>query len=313
MRMKTLSCLLGAAAFMSFLAGPPGVVCAGETNATFATPVQAVAALGKAVNTTNRAAFAELFGPDAEQIINPDPVQGVRELSDFAAAFNATNRLAKESDSRMLLEVGPESWPFPIPLIKTPRGWQFDTASGLDEIHNRRVGRNELEVLRVMRAYVQAQREYASYDRDGDDVLEFAQKISSSPGLTDGLYWPFDQNGEVSPLGPLVAQAHGEGYVGLPPSVGSEPQPFHGYLFKLLKRQTKHAAGGKYDYVINGNMIGGFGLVAWPVEYGESGVMTFIVNQRGRVYQRDLGADTAKLVHKMSAYDPEPGWAISPD
>ena len=191
--------------------------------------------------------------------------------------------------------------------------WHFDTPAGLEEIMNRRIGRNELEVLGVMRAYVEAQREYASRDRDGDDVLEYAQKIASSIGLTDGLFWPPQLNGEVSPLGPFVAQAQAEGYVDVASDDVPKPQAFHGYLFKMLKRQGKHAPGGKYDYIINGNMIGGFALVAWPLEYGESGVMTFIVNQRGRVYQKDLGPDTGKTVQKMDAYDPDPEWRISAD
>jgi hypothetical protein len=162
-----------------------------------------------------------------------------------------------------------------------------------------------------MREYVDAQREYASRDRDGDDVLEYAQKIISSPGQTDGLYWDPELNGEISPLGPFVAEAQGEGYFGggFPP--GLEPKPFHGYFFKILTGQGKHAPGGKYSYIINGNMIGGFAMVAWPAEYGESGVMTFIVNQQGRVYQKDLGHSTSKLAPKMSAYDPDPSWRIS--
>ena len=286
---------------------------AAETGKAFATPQQAVDALGQAVNTTNRAALAVLFGPASETLANPDSVQGARELSEFTAAFNTTNRLTRESDTRLVLEIGREAWPFPIPLVKGPRGWQFDTTAGLEEILNRRIGRNELEVLGVLRAYVEAQREYASRDRDGDDVLEYAQKFASAPGQTDGLYWPTELNGEVSPLGPLVAEAYGAGYVSLAPEGGSGPQPFHGYLFKILTRQGQHAPGGKYNYIINGNMIGGFALVAWPVEYGESGVMTFIVNHRGRVYQRDLGKDTAKVAQKMDAYDPDPAWRVSAD
>jgi DUF2950 family protein len=284
-----------------------------EAAKTFPTPQDAVKALGQAVNATNRAALAVLFGPASETLANPDPVQGARELADFADAFNKTNRLVRESDTRMTLEVGPDDWPFPIPLAKGSGGWKFDTEAGLEEILNRRVGRNELEVLRVMRAYVDAQREYASRDRDGDDVLEFAQRFASSPGQTDGLYWPLELNGEVSPLGPMVARAHEEGYFGYLAENGEGPEPFHGYWFKILKRQGKHAAGGKYDYIINGNMIGGFALVAWPVEYGESGVMTFVVNQRGRVYQRDLGKETAKTVKKLDAYDPDPAWRVSAD
>jgi hypothetical protein len=288
-------------------------LAADGTGKRFATPAEAVSALDKAVNTTNRAAFAALFGADAEWLANPDTVQGARELKEFVAAFNATNHLVRESDQRMTLEVGTNGWPFPIPIVKTANGWCFDTAAGRDEILNRRIGRNELEVLRIMRAYVDAQREYASQDRDGDDVLEFAQKFSSSPGRTDGLYWPLELNGEISPLGPLVAEARGEGYSRKKSDADAGPQPFYGYLFKILTRQGKHAPGGKYDYIINGNMIGGFALVAWPVEYGESGVMTFIVNQQGRVYQRDLGKDTAKIAQKMSAYDPDPEWRISAD
>ena len=286
---------------------------AAETTRTFPTAQDAVKALEQAVNTTNHAALAALFGPASETLANPDTVQGAQELARFAAAFSETNRLAPESDTRMVLEVGPDAWPFPIPLVKASGGWQFDAASGLEEILNRRIGRNELDVLRIMRAFVEAQREYASRDRDADDVLEYAQRITSSPGLTDGLFWPPDVNGEVSPLGPLVARAQAVGYFSTTSDAVPAPRPFRGYLFKMLTRQGKHAPGGKYDYIINGNMIGGFALVAWPVEYGESGVMTFIVNQRGRVYQRDLGKDTAKVVRKMDAYDPDATWHVSAD
>jgi hypothetical protein len=291
----------------------PSGFSADELGKRFATPAEAVSALGKAVNGTDRAAFAILFGPDSEWLANPDTVQGERELKEFVAAFNITNRLVQESDQWMTLEVGAGAWPFPIPIVKTTNGWCFDTAAGRDEVLNRRIGHNELEVLRVMRAYVEAQREYASQDRDGDEVLEYAQKISSSPGRTDGLFWPPELNGEISPFGPLVAQAHGEGYFGKKSDPESGPQPIYGYLFKILTRQGKHAPGGKYDYVINGNMIGGFALVAWPVEYEESGVMTFLVNQQGRVFQRDLGKSTGRVVQRMKAYDPDVTWQASAD
>jgi hypothetical protein len=277
----------------------------------FPTPEEAVRALDQAIRATNRAALAELFGPAAESLMNPDTVQGGRELADFAQAFTATNRLARVSDRRMVLEVGREAWPFPIPLVKGDRGWQFDGPAGVDELLNRRIGRNELDVLRVLRGLVDAQREYASRDRDGDDVLEFAQTIGSGPGRMDGLYWPVELNGEISPIGPFIARAQAEGYFA---GSGAEgPQPFHGYYFRVLKRQGRHAPGGKYDYVINGNMIGGFALVAWPAEYGESGVMTFIVNQQGRVYQRDLGPKTTRLAKAITSYDPDSAWSISAD
>lgn len=279
----------------------------------FPAPEEAVVALGQAVNTTNRAALASIFGDAADHLVNPDEVQGASELADFAAAFNLANRLVAESSTRKVLLIGADDWPFPIPLVQLAKGWQFDTAAGLEELLNRRIGRNELEVLRALRAYVQAQREYASRDRDGDQVLEYAQRIASSPGQTDGLYWPIELTGEMSPFGPLIADAQSEGYFkgGRDPDTG--PQPFHGYLFKIMTRQGKHAPGGKHDYVINGNMIGGFAMVAWPAEYGDTGVMTFIVNQQGRVYQKDLGFNTMKIARKMRAYDPDPSWRVSPD
>ena len=194
--------------------------------------------------------------------------------------------------------------------MKKDGQWFFDTEAGKDEILNRRIGGNELATLQVVRAYVEAQREYAAKDRDGREVLKFAQKIISSPGAKDGLYWPPELDGEISPLGPLAADAAAEGYGKTP---GNKRQPFHGYFFKILTRQGKHTPGGKYNYVINGNMIAGFALVAWPAEYGESGVMTFIVNQQGRVYQKDLGPQTAKTAEAMKAYDPDKTWAVSPD
>jgi hypothetical protein len=285
---------------------------ANDLGKAFSTPSDAARALGEAAAATNRAAFTEIFGPHADWLENPDAVQGANERADFEAAFNATNNFVKGSDSRMILVVGTNAWPFPVPLVKTASGWSFDIAAGREEIINRRIGRNELEVLHVMRTYVEAQREYASHDRDGDEVLEYAQQLMSSPGQTDGLYWPSDLNGETSPLGPLIARAQAEGY-GENPLGEAGPQPFYGYLFKILKRQGKHAPGGEYDYVTNGNMIGGFALVAWPAEYGKSGVMTFIVNQQARVYQQDFGKDTSRIARAMKTYDPDSHWQESPD
>jgi hypothetical protein len=303
-----------ALALSSLLTLCPSSLRADELGKAFATPAEAVSALDLAVNTTNRAEFAVLFGTESEDwLANPDTVQGARELADFSAAFNATNHLVHDSQTQLTLEVGTNDWPFPIPLVKTADGWRFDTEEGREEILNRRIGRNELDVLAAMRAYVDAQREYASKDRNGDQVLQYAQRIRSSPGKTDGLYWPTELNGEVSPLGPLVALAQGKGYFSKKSTADPGPQPFHGYFFKILTRQGKHAPGGKYDYIINGNMIGGFALVAWPAEYDESGIMTFIVNQQGRVYQKDLGEATSKIVRKMDAYDPDSSWRLSAD
>jgi hypothetical protein len=279
----------------------------------FPNPDAAIAALDQAVATTNRSALDALFGDAAEQLVNPDEVQGAAELAAFAAALRESHRLIPNSDLRMTLEVGSNGWPFPIPLVKSDSGWNFDAQAGVEELLNRRIGRNELDVLRVMRAFVQAQREYAQRDRDDDQVLEYAQRLSSSPGQTDGLFWPPELNGEISPLGPFVAYAQAEGYSRKSLDSPPGPQPFHGYLFKILTRQGHHAPGGKYDYLINGNMIGGFALLAWPAEYGESGIMTFIVNQQGRVYQRDLETGTERAARKLRAYDPDLNWRLSPD
>ena len=284
-----------------------------ETGRTFATPEAAVTALAQAVSTTNRDELRAIFGPSAGDLINPDPVLAANEFATFAAALSETNRLVRESDTRYTLELGKDAWPFAVPLAQTGGRWFFDTAAGKDEILTRRIGRDELETLEAVRAYVEAQRKYASRDREGDEVLEYAQKIISSPGLKDGLYWPPELDGEVSPLGPLAAAAEALGYSKHLKDPEAGPAPFHGYFFKILTRQGKHAPGGKYNYVINGKMIGGFALVAWPAEYGESGIMTFIVNQQGRVYQKDLGPQPAKAVGTMKAYDPDKTWTISPD
>ena len=254
-----------------------------------------------------------IFGPAAADLQNPDRVQATNEFNAFTAALNATNRLVHESDTKCVLEVGTNSWPFPVPIVKKDGRWFFDTEAGKEEILSRRIGKNELAMLGVMRAYVDAQREYASRDRNGDEVLEYAQRIASTPGTKDGLYWPPDLDGEISPLGPLVADAQERGIQHGSKGQETTRQPFHGYFFKILTRQGKHAPGGKYDYIINGHMIGGFALVAWPAEYGESGIMTFIVNQQGRVYQKDLGPKTGKLAPAMKVYDPDPSWTVSPD
>ena len=287
--------------------------CGAESAKTFATPEEAAAALGKAANEQDQAALEAIFGPAWADLQNPDRVQATNECSAFAAAFDQTTYLAHDSDTKCVLEVGTNFWPFPIPIVKQDGKWFFDTIAGKEELLNRRIGRNELAVLEVMRAYVDAQRDYASRDRDGSEVLKYAQKLNSSPGKQDGLYWPPAIGGEASPLGPLVAFAQGEGYRLPPTDDDEEPGPFHGYYFKILTRQGKHAPGGKYDYVINGNMIGGFAMLAWPADYADSGIMTFIVNQQGRVYQKDLGPKTAKIAAGMKVYDPDPSWMRSPD
>jgi hypothetical protein len=301
--------------FLALSLALPAAASAATTGKVFASVEDAVAELRQASSSGDTNALRTIFGPAAEDLENPDRVQAANDLARFNAALAATNHLVHVSDTKVVLEVGNDLWPFPVPLVKVSGGWVFDTEAGQEELINRRIGRNELDVLASMRAYVDAQREYAGRDRDGDRVLKYAQRLTSSPGKTDGLYWPIALNGEQSPLGPMVARAQGEGYLSKLSGSDSEsgPEPFHGYYFKILKGQGKHAPGGKYNYVINGNMIGGFAMVAWPAEYGESGIMTFIVNQEGRVFQKDLGPKTSRSARKMSAYDPDETWRESRD
>ena len=276
----------------------------------FATPREAVSALERALSRKDLNALRDIFGPGLTNLINPDPVQATNEFITVAAAVAETNRLVAAGEKRMILEYGQDATSFPVPLIQNSGQWFFDTAAGAEEVINRRIGRHELAALDTVRTYVQAQREYASSDRDEDQVLEYAQKVASTPGNKDGLYWPRDLDGTLSPLGPLVAEAQLAGYR---KDASQERQPFHGYYFKILTRQGKHAPGGAYNYIINGNMIGGFALVAWPAEYEETGIMTFIVNQQGRVFQKDLGVKTGKIASSMTTYDPDPTWKLSPD
>jgi hypothetical protein len=286
----------------------------GDTARKFATPEAAVAALRLATAAADTNALSEIFGPGAEDLQNPDRIQATNELKTFSVALAETNHLERLSDSLVQLEVGDDLWPFPVPIVKKDGVWFFDTDTGKDELLSRRIGKNELATLPVMRAYVDAQREYASNDHDGNQILQYAQRLVSSPGKHDGLYWPPESDEDLSPLGPLVAYAQAEGYN---PELSEEEEvqrgPYYGYYFKILTRQGKHALGGKYDYVINGNMIAGFAMVAWPADYGGTGVMTFMVNQQGRVYQKDLGPKTSKLVSKMKEYDPDSSWTLSPD
>jgi hypothetical protein len=268
-----------------------------------------VADLKVAVATVDSNALRVVFGPAVEDLYNVDRVEATNDLRKFSAALMAKSRLSPLSSTNLVLEVGDDAWPFPVPIVKGNGGWYFDTEVGKDEILNRRIGKNELATLATVRAYVDAQREYASIDRDGGGVLKYAQKLRSTPGTHDGLYWP-PEDGDISPFGPFVAGAQSQGY-GLARKQSDEPAPFQGYYFKILTEQGKHAPGGKYKYIINGNMIGGFALVAWPAAYEDTGIMTFIVNQQGKVYQKDLGDNTDKIVRKMTAYDPDPSWTLS--
>lgn len=205
----------------------------------------------------------------------------------------------------MVLSIGKDAWPFPVPLVKDAAGWRFDAKAGRDEILNRRIGRNELSVIQVLQAYVDAQREYYLRNPQNDRLLQYAQRIASTPGKRDGLYFPTKAGEKASPLGPLVVSARAAGYK---KGEGGKPVAYHGYHYRILRGQGPDAKGGAYDYVANGRMIGGFGLIAWPASYENSGVMTFIVSHDGVVYEKDLGPDTAAAVQKITRFNPDKSW-----
>ncbi|MEI8341063.1 MAG: DUF2950 domain-containing protein [Verrucomicrobiota bacterium] len=277
----------------------------------FATPEEASKALLEATQSEDRTGLRVIFGPDVQEILSGDKVQEASEIAAFSKAIAKMCNLSKVGEDKVILNVGEENWPFPIPLVKKEGQWQFDVAAGKDEILNRRIGKDELATIDVMQHYVNAQREYASVDRDGSGVLKYAQKIISTPGRQDGLFWEPSNEAGPSPFGPLLAKATSEGYD--PKKKSDAPQPYHGYYYKVLKAQGSAAPGGKYNYVINGNMIAGFALVAWPSIYDQSGIMTFIVNQQGKVFQKNCGPETASVAARMTEYNPDKTWILVGD
>lgn len=275
---------------------------------SFNTPQDAVNVLVTAAENDDTNAMHAIFGPEGRRLVSPDAVQAAESYKMFVQRLKEKVQMVTNSDSVICLLLGNDSWPFPIPLEKEDGQWLFDTEAGKQEILNRRIGMDELGAIAVCRAYVEAQREYASQDRNGDGILEYARYLHSDPGTHDGLFWPAAPGEDLSPLGPLIVSARMEGYHHAARMMNSEQAPYHGYYFKVLTRQGRHALGGKYNYIINGHMIGGFALVAWPAEWRDTGVMTFIVNQQGKVYQCNLGPKTAKIAAKMSEFDPDKRW-----
>ena len=284
-------------------------VCAPAADeSTFVAPQDAVNALVAAAANHDTNALYNIFGQAGRDLISPDAVQATEEYKTFVQHLTERTELVTNSDSNITLEIGADGWPFPIPLVKQDGQWFFDAAAGKEEILARRVGKDETGAIDVCNAYVDAQREYASQDRLGDGVLAYAQFLHSTPGTHDGLFWPARPGEDLSPLGPFVAQARVEGYHRTAKMLNEEQAPYHGYYFKILTRQGKHAPGGKYNYLINGRMIAGFALVAWPADWGNTGVMTFIVNQQGKVYQKNLGPKTTKVASAITTYDPDDTW-----
>jgi hypothetical protein len=272
---------------------------------TFASPEEAVKALIDAATAGNQEELMAIFGPAGREVLSSgDAVDDKAVKEQFLKAYEVKHALIREGDTKAVLQIGAEDWPFPIPIVKRGEKWSFDTKKGKEEMNNRRIGRNELSTIQVCLAYVDAQREYAAKDRDGDGLFEYAQKFWSSPGKKDGLYWETKPGEEESPLGDFAARATGEGYK----KTSNKPVPYHGYYFKVLKAQGKNAPGGAYDYLVKERMIGGFGMVAYPAKYGVSGVMTFVVNHDGIVYEKNLGKDTTKIAQAMKLFNPDKTW-----
>lgn len=303
--MKRCASLLICVLFIALTSGQ--ATAAALKQKTFASPEEAIKALAAALKAGDTKRLSALFGPEGKDIVfSGDPVVDKEGRERFVSAYEEKNRLEGVDTDKAVLYVGNDDWPFPIPVVKKQAVWKFDIKEGRQELLARRIGRNELSVIQVCLAYVDAQREYALRDRDGDSVLAYAQGFGSSPGKKDGLYWEVKEGEKPSPLGPLAAEAQKQGYTGR--KSGGKPVPYHGYYYRILKGQGKNAPGGAYDYMVKGKMIGGFALVAYPARYRSSGIMTFIVNHDGVVYQKDLGKDTEKIAQAMKLFNPDRTW-----
>jgi len=277
----------------------------------FASPEEARQALLSAVQQKDHGALKKIFGPVASELEPGDPVEQATEFEHFARHLSERTALVKRGEDREILVIGEKKWPFPVPIVKRGNSWLFNTEEGSEEILNRRIGHNELLAVQVCRAYVQAQREYyLMAEPDGDQIPKYARHMISRPGKKDGLYWPTVAGEKESPLGPLVAKAKEEGYMQKRNKGESGPRPYHGYYFRILEQQGARAPGGKFAYIINGNMVAGHALVAYPARWGVSGVMSFIVNQRGRVYEKNLGPKSTDIARKMKTYDPDLTWKL---
>ena len=273
----------------------------------FKSPEVAFSALLEAAKNNDTKELLSIFGSSGKDIISSGDAIADKEARErFIKSAGDAVKFSKVDDSTVLAVIGKDGWSFPIPLVKSPQGWVFSTEDGREEIMNRRIGRNELNAIQVALAYVDGQYEYASKDRNGDGVLQYAKKFVSSTGKKDGLYWEAAPGEEKSPLGPLFARATEEGYTFK--KKGEKSPPYHGYYFKILKSQGSDAPGGELDYISNGKMVAGFGLAAYPAEYGKSGITTFIVNQQGIVYEKDLGPKTEEIAKAMTKYDPDKTW-----
>jgi len=272
---------------------------------TFATPEDAANALVQAAKSRNRAATLAVIGNASDWISSGDATADRATVERFVAAYEMKHTIVRNGD-KATLRLGDDDFPFAFPLVQSGNQWRFDTDAGKEELLARRIGANELAAIQVLKAIIDAERDYASQDRNGDGVLAYAQKFASSPGRRDGLYWPANAGEPESPLGVLVAQAAREGYK----KSDKGPTPYHGYYYRMLKGQGKNAESGAFNYVVRGRGIAGFAAVAYPARYGNSGIMTFIVNQDGKIYEADLGPQTRAKAEGVKVFDPGKGWSL---
>ncbi len=303
--MKSSSLMTRIALAAVLLCGGSAVFAAESPQKTFATPEDAVVAMVDATRAGDTKELVALFGPEAKKVIfSGDPVMDKRNREVFLVAYTERAALMSVSPTQSILYVGYEDWPMPIPIVKEGAAWRFDTAAGAQEILFRRIGRNELDTIEVCQVYVDAQQEYAATGHDGKPSGIYAQKVASAASKHDGLYWKSDDPEQLSPLGEFAAAAALEGYR----RGAGQATPFHGYVFRMLNAQGKSAPGGERSYIVNGEMRDGFALIAYPAVYRVSGVMTFIVNQDGVIYQQDLGPETEKIAQGISEFNPDAGW-----
>jgi DUF2950 family protein len=282
-----------------------GIAATSSVQQVFPSVTAAAKALVAAARIDDMAALSSILGGEAKEVLSSgDPVADNNARDNFVAKYDQMQRSAYDDQGRVILYLGADNWPFPIPLVKSGNGWVFDTEAGKRELLFRRIGRNELFTIDVLADLAEAQQEYASEIRDDSSVKQFAQKIQSSPGKHDGLYWPVSSGEEESPIGPLIGDATAEGYK----TGATAPIPFHGYYYKILSRQGKNAPGGAKNYLVKGTMTQGFAFLAYPATYRASGVMTFMINQSGVIVQKDLGPDTAKTANKITEYNPDKSW-----
>jgi hypothetical protein len=301
----------GLAAFLLAAALVTGCAPKPESHLSFATPEEAVTAMVAALEKGDVALLGRLLGPGAEEVVSSgDPVADKADRESFVASYREKYELVADGGDKRVLQVGARDWPVPVPVVQRNGRWYLDGAEGADEIIYRRVGENELGAIAVARGYVDAQQEYAAAARDGNPPGVYAQKLLSDPDRQNGLYWPTTGDEPPSPAGPFVASAGSEGY-----RRGAEDQrvPYHGYYYRSLYGQGASASGGARNYFVDGLLTDGFALIAWPADYGVSGVKTFIVNQDGVVYEKDLGEDTATAVEMIQDFDPDTAWKPAED